>query len=45
MILTNHYDIPDGASMGIITGILLVGILASLRGADKDPVPLRSPLE
>ena len=45
MILSNHYHIPDGASMGIIVGILLVGILASIRGADKDPVPLRSPLE
>jgi tellurite resistance protein TerC len=45
MMLSNHYHIPDGASMGIIVGILLVGVLASIRGADKDPVPLRSPLE
>jgi tellurite resistance protein TerC len=45
MILSNHYDIPDGASMGIIVGILMVGVLASIQGAKKDPVPLRSPLE
>lgn len=45
MILSNHYHIPDGASMGVIFGILMVGILASIRGAAKDPVPLRSPLE
>jgi len=45
MILSNHYDIPDGASMGVIVGILMVGVLASIQGAKKDPVPLRSPLE
>jgi tellurite resistance protein TerC len=45
MILSNHYHIPDGASMGIIIGILMVGVLASIGGSDKDPVPLRSPLE
>jgi len=45
MIISNHFDIPDGASMAIILGILLVGIVASIRGGAKDPVPLRSPLE
>jgi tellurite resistance protein TerC len=45
MILSNHYHIPDGASMGIIVGILLVGVLASIQGAAKDPVPLKSPLD
>jgi len=45
MIISNHYDIPDVASMAIIVGILLVGILASIRGASKDPFPLRSPLD
>jgi len=45
MIISNHFDIPDGASMAIILGILLVGILASIRGGSKDPVPLRSPLD
>jgi len=45
MILSNHYHIPDGASMGIIVGILLVGVLASITGAANDPVPLKSPLD
>jgi len=45
MILSNHYPIPDVASMAIIVGILLVGVVASIRGADKDPAPLRSPLK
>lgn len=45
MIISNHYHIPDAASMAIIIGILLVGIFASIRGADKDPVPLRSPFK
>lgn len=45
MILSNHYHIPDGASMGIIVGILLVGVLASIKGAATDPVPLKSPLD
>jgi tellurite resistance protein TerC len=44
MILGNHYHIPDAISMGVILGILAVGILASIIGARKDPVPLRSPL-
>jgi tellurite resistance protein TerC len=45
MIMSNHYHIPDAASMAIIIGILLVGIFASIYGADKDPVPLRSPFK
>ena len=45
MIISNHYHIPDAASMAIIVGILLVGVLASIHGSGKDPVPLRSPLE
>jgi len=45
MMLSNHYHIPDGASMAIICGILLVGILASIKGAANDPVPLKSPLD
>lgn len=44
MILGNHYHIPEAISMGVILGILAVGILASIIGARKDPVPLRSPL-
>jgi tellurite resistance protein TerC len=45
MIMSNHYHIPDGASMGVIIGILLVGVFASIHGSDRDPVPLKSPLE
>lgn len=45
MIISNHYHIPDAASMIIIFGILMVGVLASLWGAKKDPVPLRSPFD
>jgi len=45
MIISNHYHIPDAASMAIIIGILLVGIFASIHGSDKDPVPLRSPFK
>lgn len=44
MILGNHYHIPEAISMGVIVGILAVGILASIIGARKDPVPLRSPV-
>jgi tellurite resistance protein TerC len=45
MIISNHYHIPDAASMAIIIGILLVGVFASIHGSDKDPVPLRSPFK
>jgi len=45
MMISNHYHIPDGASMSIIIGILLVGVLASIKGAAADPVPLKSPLD
>jgi tellurite resistance protein TerC len=45
MIVSHHYPIPDAASLSIIAGILLVGVVASIKGASKDPVPLRSPFE
>jgi tellurite resistance protein TerC len=45
MILGNHYHIPEAISMAVILGILSVGILASIIGAHKDPVPLRSPIQ
>ena len=45
MIMSNHYHIDDLASMAIILGILLVGVLASIRGGSRDPVPLRSPFD
>ncbi|HLF30605.1 MAG TPA: TerC family protein [Xanthomonadales bacterium] len=45
MILSNHYHIPVGVSMSVILGILGVGVIASILGAGKDPVPLKSPLD
>jgi tellurite resistance protein TerC len=45
MIISNHYHIDDLASLSIIFGILLVGVLASIRGGARDPVPLRSPFD
>ena len=45
MILSHHYPIPDGFSIAMIVGILLTGVVASMLGAHKDPVPLRSPVE
>lgn len=43
MLLANHYHIPNGVSLAFIVGILAVGVLASLKGASKDPTPLRPP--
>jgi len=45
MMLSNHYHIPVGLSLAVILGILGVGIIASILGSNKDPVPLKSPLE
>jgi tellurite resistance protein TerC len=45
MIISGHYHIDDMASMAIIFGILLVGVLASIRGGARDPVPLRPPFD
>ncbi len=45
MFLSNHYHFPAEVSLGVILGILAVGVLASLKGAAKDPAPLKSPLE
>jgi tellurite resistance protein TerC len=45
MIVSHHFDIPDMLSLSIIGGILLVGIMASIHGASRDPVPLKSPLD
>jgi tellurite resistance protein TerC len=44
MMLSSHYHIPNAASMAFILGILLVGIMASIMGSDRDPAPLRSPI-
>lgn len=45
MILAHHYQIPTFLSLSIIVGMLLVGVMASLYGSHKDPVPLESPLD
>jgi tellurite resistance protein TerC len=45
MMASNHYHISNGASMALILGILSVGIIASIIGSKKDPVPLKSPLD
>ena len=45
MIISNHYHVPNGVSMAFILGILLLGVLASIKGASKDPTPLKSPLK
>ena len=45
MLISAHYHIDDLASMAIILGILLVGVVASIRGGARDPVPLRSPFD
>jgi len=45
MMISNHYHIPNGVSMAFILGILLVGVVASIKGAGKDPTPLKSPLK
>lgn len=45
MVLSNHYHIPGEISFGLILGILLVGVAASIKGGKKDPVPLKSPLD
>ena len=37
--------INTGKALTIIFGILLVGVLASIRGGARDPVPLRSPFD
>ena len=45
MMMSNHYHIPAGVSLAVILGILLVGVMASIHGGDKDPYPLKSPLD
>jgi tellurite resistance protein TerC len=44
MMLSNHYHIPIGVSMALIVGIMTVGVVASIKGSDRDPFPLKSPL-
>jgi tellurite resistance protein TerC len=45
MMLSNHYHIPIGVSMALIVGIMTVGVVASIKGSDRDPFPLKSPLD
>jgi tellurite resistance protein TerC len=45
MMMSNHYHIPAGVSLVIILGILVVGVIASIVGSSKDPVPLKSPMD
>jgi tellurite resistance protein TerC len=45
MLLVHHYPIPIPVTLGVIGGILVVGIAASVIGGSKDPAALTSPLE
>jgi len=43
MLLTDLYKIPIGASLGIIGGVLLLSVIASLSCSDaKPPEPCRA---
>jgi tellurite resistance protein TerC len=44
MLLSHYYPIPTLFSLSVISGILLVGILASVVGAKRDTAPLVSPI-
>jgi tellurite resistance protein TerC len=44
MCLSHVYPIPIPVSLAVIAGILTVGVLASIVGADRDTAPLSSPL-
>lgn len=44
MLLAHHHPIPTLASLGIISGILSVGALASILVGHRDAAPLVSPL-
>ncbi len=44
MILSHHWPIPNLVSLAIIGGILGVGVVASLFGAERDTAKLASPL-
>ncbi|HEY4732041.1 MAG TPA: TerC/Alx family metal homeostasis membrane protein [Gammaproteobacteria bacterium] len=44
MLLAHHYPISTTVSLAVITGILTVGVLASVFGARRDTAALASPL-
>lgn len=45
MLISNHYHIPAGVSLGIILGFLLVGVIASIVGSGNSPRSLKSSME
>jgi tellurite resistance protein TerC len=45
MLLAHHHPIPTLFSLAVISGILLVGIAASVLGAHRDTAVLASPLD
>lgn len=45
MLFSHLYPIPTTISLGVIAGILAVGILASVMSGEKDPNPIKSPIE
>jgi tellurite resistance protein TerC len=44
MLLSHHYPIPTGVSLGVIGSILLISTVASLWGARLDMAPLAPPI-
>ena len=44
MLLAHHYPIPTPVSLGVISGILTAGVLASVLAGHRDRTPLLSPL-
>lgn len=44
MLLSHHYPIPTLFSLAVISGLLLVGVLASIVGARRDTAALVSPI-
>ena len=44
MILAHHVDIPNGASLGVIMGILGIGAIASIVSARRETARLGSPV-
>jgi tellurite resistance protein TerC len=43
MILSHHYVIPTWVSLVVMSGFLVIGVLASIVGASRDTAPLVSP--
>lgn len=45
MLLSHHYPIPTPVSLVTISVVLSIGVLASIVGSHRDPVPLKSPVD